>query len=273
MLNHTFKSKKVVLGFKGAALANALTKLGIESTCLDNLAPLGEHHCDWNDIKRLSGFDELKRACQASDLIALVEWANLRNAETIWEGILRDILKPSGRKDFMFLFDLNDLSNKTPFEIDEILDLISSYSFYGRVTLSLNRNEALSIWSSLTGHSQNVCVEEAARFIHYAMDIDRLLIHLPDKTIVFQRKEIIELKGPIVGKPEIQKESDCMNAGFILGLLFTLSLEESMILGMAASGACIEEGTRPTLADVQHFLSMWRSELETTQISTTPKAA
>lgn len=262
-------SGKVVIGFdfftnritkkeKGgdvATLAEALGTMGITSTCAGNMK-----------------LPQQREVLLASEVVALVNWANLSHSEDILEGVLEDIIKPSGRRDFVFFFDLGDPSTKTPYEIDDILDLISSFSFYGQVTLGLNKMEALAIWSTLTGVSQAGPVEEAGKFIHYAMDIDRLMIHLPDRTVVFQKRDTIELRGRVVSRPRIQTHcGDHLNAGYILGLIHHLSLEESMILGMAASGSYIEEGRSTTLAEIQRYLSVWRSELES--LTTTPQAA
>jgi hypothetical protein len=294
--------RQVKMGGNAPILANALGALGIKSTCVGSMGFPKRHQAfaglsdkcnavsllqpgesnaiefddgklilsdlgvfdtyDWTYIKKAVGLETLTRTFLEGDVIALVDWANLRHAENIWEGVREDIIKPSG-KNFSFFFDLCDPSKKTPFEIDEILDLISSFSFYGSVTLGLNQNEAMTIWSFLTGVTQTGSIEEAGKFIYYAMDIDRLLIHPIDRTIVFQRKKITELPGRVVAKPKIQTGGgDNLNAGYILGLLSGFSLEESMIMGMAASGSYIQEGKSASVDDIQKYLAIWRAELE-----------
>jgi hypothetical protein len=260
MLKKAPTPKKVIIGFgSNPILASALNRFGIESTCLD----------------MMGSSRVLSQTLLQGDLMALMDLANLRNAESMLEGVLEGIIKPSGRTDFMFLFALGDPSKKTPFELDEILDLISSFSFYGHTTLALNGNEAVRIWSSLTGLTQRASVEEAGRFIHYAMDVDRLLIYSVDKTIVFQMKDTVELHDRFVVKPKTQAEAgDKAHAGYIFGILSGFSLEESMILGMAASESYIQEGRSATLADIERYLSLWRETIVSkVHVTHTPHAA
>ena len=295
--------QRIKMGGNAPILSNAIGMLGIKTTCIGSmgfpvahkafenissnceiisLSEAGEsdaiefddgklivselgmfRNYDWEYIKKTAGLGNLRKRLLESDLLAFVDWANLQHAESIWEGVLQDIIKPSGRKDFLFFFDLCDPSKKSPVQIDEILDVISSFSFYGKVTLGLNTNEAMAIWSSLTGVVQTGAVEEAGKFIHYAMTIDTLLIHPIDRTIAFQKRDTIELAGRVVTNPKIQTGGgDNLNAGYIFGLLAGFPLRECMILGMAASGSYIQEGKSATLEDIQRYLTVWRTDLE-----------
>jgi hypothetical protein len=103
----------------------------------------------WDYIKTSAMVSDIREAVMSSTLLAFVDWVNLPLASDIWDGVLHDIIKPSGRKDFIFLFDLCDPSKKTVQQIDEVLDLISCFSTYGSVTLGLNENETLKIWCAI----------------------------------------------------------------------------------------------------------------------------
>lgn len=217
---------------------------------------------DWNYVKQAVGFENLKAIVTGSQMIALVDWANIAHAENIWEGLFEEIIKPSRRKDFMFFFDLCDPSKKSSTDINDILDVISDFSYCGTVTLGLNENEALAIWSALTGGVRRPSIEEAGKFIHYTMNINNLLIHPIDRTLVFTRNEMIELPGRLVTKPKIQTGGgDNLNAGFILGQMAGLSIEESMVLGMAASGFYIQEGKSADLAGLLEYIKTWKEEI------------
>lgn len=295
----------VKMGGNGPILSNALAKLGIDSFCIGSMGfpefhPLFNtlnRRCtpisllspgksdaiefndgklifsdlstfsqyDWAYIKRTAGLEKLRATILESDLIALVDWANVTHAEDIWEGILEDIIKPSGRRDFLFFFDLCDPSKKSAQHIDDILDIISSFSFYGKVTLGMNENETMTIWSSLTGVDQKDPVNVGGRFIHYAVDVDCLLIHPIDRTIAFHKNEFLELPGRLVTNPKIQTGGgDNLNAGFIVGLLAGLGIDECMVLGMAASGYYVQEGQSGTLSQLREYIAQWRKELEVT---------
>ncbi|HZY83173.1 MAG TPA: hypothetical protein VFE50_26820 [Cyclobacteriaceae bacterium] len=218
---------------------------------------------DWDHVKSAVGLERLKSIIRDTQLLALVDWANVVHAEAIWDGLLHDVIKPSGRKDYLFFFDLCDPSRKSANQIDDILDLIGDFSYYGSVTLGLNTNEAFAIWSALTGKKIIDSVEEAGKFIHYTMNIDNLLIHPIDRTLLFTKTEIIELPGRLVTNPRIQTGGgDNLNAGFILGQLAGFPIHECIVLGMAASGSYVQEGKSADLTGLLQYIRTWMYELK-----------
>jgi hypothetical protein len=199
-----------------------------------------------------------------------VDWVNLPHASDIWEGILQDVVKPSGRRDFLFLFDLCDPSKKTTEEIDEVLDLMSCFSPYGKVTLGLNENETLKIWAAINGVDLNLMdpknkippVRVAGDYVHKAMNIDYLLVHPIDRTILYHQHETFEMEGRLVLNPKVLTGGgDNLNAGYCLGLLYDLSLPHCLLLGMAASGAYIQNGISPDMNDLLQYIRTWMDDL------------
>jgi hypothetical protein len=225
---------------------------------------------DWEYVKHTAGVEKIRKAVMDSSILCFVDWVNLPHASGIWEGILDDIIKPSGKKDFLFFFDLCDPSKKTTEQIDEVLDLMSSFSPYGKVTLGLNENETLKIWCSIRGVKDYDSVErckippvrEAGDAIYKAMNIDSLLVHPVDRTIVYHHRETVELQGRLVRKPKVLTGGgDNLNAGYCLGMLSGLSIPQCMLLGMAASGAYIENGTSPDVKALIDYISVWMDDL------------
>lgn len=226
---------------------------------------------DWKFINETHGIEKIRKAILDSRLVAFVDWVNLPCSSEIWEGVLNDIIRPSGRKDFLFLFDLCDPSKKTTEQIDEILDVISRFSTYGNVTLGLNENETIKIWCALNGKDfsnphdkdQIPTVHSAGDAIYKAMNIDCLLVHPIDRTIVFRKHETIELKGHLVTEPKVLTGGgDNLNAGYCLGILHGLSIQHCMLLGMAASGAYIQNGKSPDLRSILEYIGTWIGALE-----------
>jgi sugar/nucleoside kinase (ribokinase family) len=225
---------------------------------------------DWRYIKKTWGLEKIEKTVQASQLLAFVDWVNLPHASDIWDGILHDIIKPSGRRDFLFYFDLCDPAQKSTQEIDEVLDLMSCFSPYGKVTLSINENETLKIWAAINGvdidlidsKSKIPRVVDAGAYIHKAMNIDYLLVHTTDQTIVYYQHDTIELENRLVRKPQVLTGGgDNLNAGYCLGLMYGLPLPQCVILGIATSGAYIQNGTSPDLNAVLNYLHVWMKEL------------
>jgi hypothetical protein len=302
-------TERTKLGGNAPILANTLGKLGIRSICMGSLGypeihpvfsgmnekcqvistlPPGEsdavefddgkmifselsvfNQYDWKYIKNTVGLEKIKQSVSESSLLAFVDWVNLPYASDIWLGMLEDVIKPSARKDFFFLFDLCDPSKKSVQEIDEVLDIISCFSFCGKVTLGLNENEALKIWAAINGVDANdpssrekiPPVREVGDAIYKAMSIDCLLIHPIDRTIAFHQHEIIEQMGRLVTNPKVQTGGgDNLNAGYCLGLFAGLSLKECMLLGMATSGAYIQNGASPDLRSIIDYIALWMRE-------------
>lgn len=302
-------TQRIKLGGNAPILSNTLGKLGIKTYCLGTMGYPGRHKvfsdmnslCEvisvlepglsdavefsdgkvifselevfeqytWQYIKKTAGLERVSESVSDSSLIAFVDWANLPHASDIWQGMLDEIIKPSKRRDFLFLFDLCDPSKKTSQQIDEVLDLISSFSPYGKVTLGLNENETLKIWATIRGvdfirdRSKIPPVTEAGDFLYKSMNIDTLLVHPVDRSIVYRPHETIELKGRLVTEPRVLTGGgDNLNAAFCLGLLSGFTIPQCMLLGMATSGAYIENGVSPDRPEIINYLDVWMREFE-----------
>ncbi|HEX5168517.1 MAG TPA: hypothetical protein VFW11_05045, partial [Cyclobacteriaceae bacterium] len=284
-------TEKTKLGGNAPILCNAFGKLGIRSICIgamglpdtDPVFKAMSHHSkvisvvnpgesnaiefadgkiilsdlsvfdqyDWRYLKGRLNINEIQHQILNCQLLAFVDWVNLPCATDLWEGFLHDVIRPLHKKDFHFLFDLCDPSRKSIQQIDEVLDLMSSFSTYGTVTLGLNENETNRIWMALKGidPKSNILrvnlppLKEAGRFIFNMMAIDNLLIHPVDRTIVISKADIIEMKGRVVEEPKVQTGGgDNLNAGYCLGQLLGLDIRHCMLLGMAASGSYVQNG-------------------------------
>lgn len=221
----------------------------------------------WTYVKDTTGIDRLLKIASETSLFAFVDWANLPHATDIWDGFLHDVIRHAGRRDFYFFFDLCDPSKRTVQQIDEVLDVIGSFSSYGTVTLGLNENETLKIWAALNGFylTNDVTVPpfiEAGDFLYKFMSIDSLLVHPVDRCVLYRQREIIELKGRLVTTPKVLTGGgDNLNAGFCMGILAGMSLPECMLLGIAASGSYIENGISPDIPELVRYLDVWKKEL------------
>jgi len=235
---------------------------------------------DWSHIKRNVDLEKIHDVFKSCDLVALVDWSNLLNGTNIWQGLLDDVIKVVNRKDYYFLFDLCDPSKKSAIDVDEILDLISSFSLYGTVTLALNENEAIKIWMALNGYDQGdrcnpPSLMDIGAFINYTINVDTLLIHPIDRTLAFQKNNILELMGRLVKEPKVQTGGgDNFNAGYCLGLLNGLSIDQRVLLGIATAGTFVQNGVSPSIKDLINYLNTWaieigmRQDLNTLAVST-----
>lgn len=223
---------------------------------------------DWNYLKSTDCVHKIQRAISECELICLVDWANLPHAGDIWQGLLEDVIKTSGRKDYEFFFDLCDPSKKTTEQIDEVLDLIGRYSYYGTVSLGMNENESRRIWCALKGHhyhpdsKSDPDLESLGRELFNSMNIHRILIHPIDRCIMIERHRSTLFDGRLVRNPRLTTGAgDNLNAGYCLGLLAGFPIHHAIRLGMAAAGAYVQNGISADRQALIDYIDKWIKEV------------
>ncbi len=241
---------------------------------------------DFDRIAKNGDLNKIRKAVQEARLFALVDWVNLPHATSIWQQFLDKIIKPCTAKDNYFLFDLCDPSKKSTREIKKAIDLISKFACYGNVTLGLNENETNKIWLALTGNSENEIpsLEAAGHFIYKSMNIDTLLIHPVDRTLVFTNNKttkirpgssresqpqpiVLEMQGHVITNPKVLTGGgDNLNAGYCFGLLAGYDIHHCMLLGMAASGAYVQNGLSPTVDELIRYIDKWAEKMNRSKV-------
>lgn len=217
-----------------------------------------QHILNFKDVFCLADYLE------ESSLVAMVDWANLPRCTQLWQQMHQYILG-QGIAEKTYFFDLCDPSKKTAAEIREILNVISGFSQAGRVILGLNENEAVKVYKALQGMNpvdaehwaskNKYNLEEVAATIFNAMSIDMVLIHPVDRCVIAEKEKVFTVHGRVVKSPKVLTGAgDNLNAGFCFGLLNGFSAEESAILGMGTSGAYVQNGSSPSIADLMRYL-------------------
>lgn len=213
---------------------------------------------DLSYIFQLKGNDFLDECLENSQLIAMVDWTNLPLCTQLWESMRQHLLRKE-LKNKIYFFDLCDPSKKTSREIAEVLQVISRYAPMGKVILGLNENEAVKVYMALqqsnsAGHEKSL--EEITQFIFDRMDINALLVHPVDCSLLATSNGMIRQQGKLITHPKILTGGgDNLNAGFCFGLMNEYDWGECMLLGMAVSGAYVQNGFSPSIDDVLEFIS------------------
>ncbi|MGC9342527.1 MAG: hypothetical protein ACP5E3_07500 [Bacteroidales bacterium] len=210
---------------------------------------------NWCSLLINPGHERILEEMNSSDLIALVDWANLVHCSDIWEGIYKDIL-PALKEPKKFFFDIADPSRSSKEELKEVIEIIALYSSYGKVYLGINENETFILYEKIFEKSSaDISLEEAGTKIYNLLNIDGLLIHPIDRSLMISSQGIIEEKGRVVAEPKISTGGgDNFNAGFCLGLLMGFTPQESMITGMATSGFYVKYGKSPLVNEIAGYL-------------------
>jgi hypothetical protein len=242
----------------------------------------------WTYVSAVAGMDNLTRWIYESQLVAFVDWANLNHCTDIWQGILEDIIanlnpEPSdkernpfyfssrnitkgdsnGMRHKNYFFDLCDPSKRSKEEILAVLDVVSRYKPYGKVTLGMNENEARKVYAALDGEEmESTDLQVITKYIFDKITVHQVLVHPTDRSIICNKNGVFEVIGRLVPEPRILTGGgDNLNAGFCLGLVMDLPIQQVMLLGMANSGAYITNGTSPEIDDLIHYLEVWLGEI------------
>jgi len=295
-------TEETKIGGNAPIMSNALGALGVKSVCLGNAGYPNKHpeyvnlhdsveilsigdpaetnalefndgkmilselsifrKINWEYVRDLIGLDVITEHLSNSAILALVGWCNPDHATDVWKGILNEVMPNYSGKDLIF-FDLADPTKKNREDLLEVLEVINSYTKYGKVILGINENETNKLFDILSGeYPENVPEVDdlltKGRFIYSVLNIEGLLIHPVDRSIMITNESTISLEGLVIEEPKISTGGgDNLNAGFCLGYILGYSVEESMILGMATSGAYVKNGKSPDIPDLISYLKTW----------------
>ncbi|GAB2583071.1 hypothetical protein [Spirosoma areae] len=230
----------------------------------------------WTYLAEQIGLERLRQQYVDSQLLAFVDWANLPHGNELWRGYLTNIVQTTPvAATPHFLFDLCDPTKRSAEEVVDCLDIVAAYAPYGSVTLGMNENEARRIYLALNGHSPADAVRLAqtpdlstiATCIRQQMGrsagaVPAVLIHPTASSLVATESGIEQQTGRLVPIPKVLTGAgDNLNAGYCWGLLNGFGATDCLLLGMAASGAYIQNGYSPTVADLIAYLDNWQHEI------------
>lgn len=224
----------------------------------------------WSNVKNDAILEELRTLFSTTSIIQFADWASVDSASIFWEGLFYDVVKPLHKRNFQFVFRLGDITGIPMFEVDEILDIMGTYSSCGTVTLVLDNNEADKLWCKLNGVAYDVTISrsglqdarERYLFIFNTMDIDSLIVLYANRTILFSKGQQSQFGGrsfeniymPGHGK-------DFFDAGYRLGMLLQLQTPYSIALGQVVSGAYARNECWPKSKVLLTYIEDWIEEM------------
>ncbi len=220
------------------------------------------HDLNWAYIDKKFGREKILEKLDACRTIALVDWSNLIHATDIWKGVLDHILPWLSKKERHFYFDLCDPNAQSDEEIKEMLEVVSAYSQYGQVTLGINVNELMRLYKVYSGgaYPEEKTLAENGQYLFDQLTIDHLLIHPIERTLAVSKDGVTDVEGRIIPEPKILTGGgDNLNAGYCLGQMLGMELDECLFLGTATAGAYIQNGHSPDLQEIIDYLKFWKS--------------
>ena len=218
---------------------------------------------NWKNIVERVGEKKFIDLLDKSVLLGCVNWTMLPYMTEVWRNLLRVLPKvPSLRKQRKHIFiDLVDPEKRTAEDLHAALGLCRKMQTYVAVTLGLNLKEstqAAEVLGLRTGKDPEANIEATARAIRGKLGLYTVVIH-PRKSAAAARlvngvEDSAIFAGPFVAVPKLSTGAgDNFNAGFCLGTLAGLTLEECLCVGTAVSGYYVRNAGSPTLTQLAKF--------------------
>ena len=229
----------------------------------DGKLMLGKHQTlgevNWPNLLRLVGKETITALASQAKLIGMVNWTMLPCMTDIWRSFQEQILPLLDRSRRIFFVDLSDPEKRTAADLIEALKLLSAFEEKMDVILGLNlkeAGEAVQVLGLASPARGDAAVRETACGIRRQLKINTVVVHPRDGAAGAVGEQAAFFAGPLVAHPKISTGAgDHFNAGFCLGRVLGLGLEESLCAGCGASGFYVRTGQSPTAAQLAQFIA------------------
>lgn len=218
------------------------------------------HELNWENLLARVGLERLGNLMSRAALVGMVNWTMLPRMTEIWEHLAAEVfpaLSPSGGRPTLFI-DLADPEMRTPEDIRSALGLLGRFQEHLDVILGLNLKESMEVAAVLDLKSladPEQAIAEGASAIRKALGIGCVVIHPRRAAGAATEHETARFAGPFVTHPKISTGAgDHFNAGFCLGRILGLGLEESLCAGVSTSGYYVRSAQSPSLAELAEFV-------------------
>lgn len=290
--------KQVKLGGNGPIMANALGAIGLPVTYIGNvgyptLHPVFEElgnrakvyavadpgHTDalefndgklmlgkttvlsdvnWDTVKDRVGIDNLVATFEQARLFASVNWTMIPHMQSIWDGILNEVMPKVSKKPRTLFIDLADPEKRTEEDKRKLIKALPAFTGHFEVILGLNLKESIQIASVLglpKSPEPETTIESASTKIRETIGIQGVVIHTLGAAAADIKGNTGWFAGPLVRKPKVSTGGgDHFNAGFCAGHVIGAGVSESLCMGTATSGYYVRTGISPTPDKLTQFI-------------------
>jgi len=216
----------------------------------------------WSALKKDGCVESLSACFSNCSVVQFADYANVHDAADFWNGLFADVIKPLEKKDLEFIFQLGDVTGRTVFEVDEVLDIIGQYGRHGRVNMVMDEQEANTLWDVLCGIHYPASPKEKYQLQFETMHIDTLLIFHNNGVRLISKEMQFDFAGRSLNNMHTYPHSkDFFLAGFRLGLLLRFDIPHAIVLGLVVSGAYRENASLPTSQTLLTYIDDWKSTI------------
>jgi hypothetical protein len=198
-----------------------------------------------------------RKACEQASGIAFTSWSVYPYMSDCWRFLYQEALLGLSHRPHLF-FDLADPASRSQADLIDMLDALVGFEQIGRVTLSVNGNEANRIASAMGLDAAGDSLEQIERQclqLREQIGISEVSIHLVKGASTATESGAVSIEGPYCAKPKKSVGAgDRFNAGFYAGLLLDLSPIERLATGCASSGFFVRNARSADLGELVEFL-------------------
>lgn len=218
----------------------------------------------WDSLVADIGHDRLVSMFRNSALIGIVNWVMMPGVESIWHGIRTEAFADERAESKRIFLDLADPTRRSDEDVRSAVRRIADLDRAVPVTLGLNLSEAQRVASVLglralrvdSGPGLAASVREGAIAVRDSINIDCVVIHPREGAgAADARGNAAWFDGPFTENPRLSTGAgDHFNAGFSLGQLLGMTIDECLAFGCATSGAYVRDAQSPDATRLKDFL-------------------
>ena len=214
---------------------------------------------NWDNLVARVGTDRWRELLDGADLVGMVNWVMLPFLGQIWERSLEMGVPNRRGKGRILFIDLCDPEKRTHADILHAMNTLTRYQEQVDVILGLNLKEASSIAEVIgvpvKGDAEQQILDTARR-IREKLNLNCVVVHPRRGAAAATAGEHGSFQGPFIQEPKISTGAgDHFNAGFCLGRVLGLNLDESLCVGTATSGYYVRTGVSPSAAQLAEFIA------------------
>lgn len=225
--------------------------------------PMSVQQLDWELVTYVVGLDEIREMAQRSSTLGVVNWVMMRGVESIWHGLIHDVLPNlTGPRRRVFI-DLCDPAKRTDQDIRRAAELLTEMNRHADVTLGLNRAEAerlagvlqIAFDTDVPAQSLGSAMAHLASTIRETLGLACCVVHPREGAAGANVDRSAWFEGPFTARPRLSTGAgDHFNGGFAFAQDAGLGLEEALAAGCAVSGAYVRDAQSPSRERLIEFL-------------------